>query len=112
MYYRFQNSDNDKKERSSISCLTYNEEDDILYCGDERGCIVAYNFKNITNQILVKQDKGRSGTKYDSVGNEASIEVNFSSGIVKKSSSISDEPPVIWRNKEHLESIRDMKYEE
>jgi len=35
-----------------VNCMSYNEEDDILYTGDERGHIYAYNFKEICNKIL------------------------------------------------------------
>lgn len=39
------NIEQEKKEPCAVSSITYNEIDDILYIGDERGCLNAYSFK-------------------------------------------------------------------
>jgi 6-phosphogluconolactonase (cycloisomerase 2 family) len=45
------NLDADKNEPCAVSSLVYNEDDDILYTGDEKGCINAYKFDNIFKKL-------------------------------------------------------------
>jgi hypothetical protein len=37
----------------SISSIAYNEGDNILYVGDERGTIYAYDFKVIVSSVEI-----------------------------------------------------------
>ena len=47
MHYRYLNIDPEKREKTAVTCLAYDEQTDVLFMGDERGNIVAFDFKSV-----------------------------------------------------------------
>lgn len=41
------NIDQDKLEKTAVTCIAYDEPNDVLFIGDERGNIIAYDFKPV-----------------------------------------------------------------
>ena len=57
------NVDPDKNQLVPVGCMVYNEEDDILYTGDEMGNILAYDFTQLMKDLLINDlpTKSREG---------------------------------------------------
>ena len=55
-----QNIDLDKNEPVAINCIVYDEEEDILFTGDERGTVSAYYFKDIIQGVHVKDPSNKT----------------------------------------------------
>lgn len=68
-----------------------------MYTGDERGTIVAYNFKQVIGQVQLYEYKSNH---FESV--------NFSPQ--KSQLMTKDHVQVIWKNKEHSESVRHLLF--
>jgi len=55
-----QNIDPDKNEQAAVNCIAYDEKDDTLFIGDERGNISAYIFRDIINSIEIRDPTNRT----------------------------------------------------
>ena len=82
--FEFVNVDEDQSgEPAAVTCIAYNEEDELLYLGDERGNVVAHCMGEVVASA-VDLERDTTGRK---------------EGFRCK-----------WRHKEHSESIRHLKY--
>lgn len=54
-----QNVDFEKNEPCAVNCIVYDESEDILFTGDERGAICAYNFYDIISEVQVRDSTNR-----------------------------------------------------
>ncbi|CDW75345.1 ef hand family protein [Stylonychia lemnae] len=123
--FEMQNIDPDKNEPAAVNCIAYDEKNDILYIGDERGNISAFLFKDIISQVEIRDPTNKS-QHYNMHQNHTSINltnqndsssINLNSSRKPHSSSLDEftysqyqTAPIMWRTKEHIESIRHLNF--
>jgi hypothetical protein len=85
-----------------VNCIAYDEISDFLYIGDERGNVIAYDFREIISSIELQDPTSKSN-----YSNSGSVRKNTNVGAM----FIEEYPlKVLWRNKDHIESVRHLNF--